>query len=734
MRKIVILLFLLLFTTAYSQTQQGIVKTRGRMVNGVLQPGKGLEGVTVQVKDRSALVSKAGGKFSFPLRSETYLLQSVKKNGYQLVDMEVCRKYKYSTDPLYLVMETPDQQRTDLLAAERKIRRNLQRQLQQKEDEIDALNASNEEKDSLLRILYQQQTDNEKLIADMAKRYSTIDYDQMDDFYRQVSYFIENGELTKADSLLRTRGDINKQVAEILERGQLIQAEETKLEKAKSVHQADIEEAALRCYSYYETFFVQHQNDSAAYYLELRANLDSLNVLWQLEAGSFIGQYLANTNKEDYYAKRALNNALRQYGECNMITARCYHRMATISTSIDVIMGYYKKAYDIGLQIEGEKTDFVAGIYNNIGDTYMTFGQYLKALEYLEKAYNIYYDIYGDENKWCANVMGIMGLIYNRMNQREKAIDLYKKALNIFVSTNDLDRKPFFLSSIYTKLSSVYVGIDNQKALEYLQKAYDIYCEIYPKYHPSIGHCNHLFGTIYYKLGDSRKAIDYLNKAIDCGSDVALSYNNIAFIYDNEGDYDSALCYYNNALQYVLSTLGDKHLDAALIYSNIAYILLKQEKFSEALEYYEKARKVYIETPGNFNNVITELGRYMYICYHKLLKEDKDKYSDRYKVYLQDIIFTATVISDDCASSKLGMEGVYYLFKFEDWAPDSLFDISYQIEKYKSKEKTIVVMKDNKLETIHFNSGLMGLGIVGEYVGKEEKNRIMDTYNKIKDQ
>ena len=60
--------------------------------------------------------------------------------------------------------------------------------------------------------LYDDQQNNDKLIADMAKRYSTLDYDQLDEFYRQVSYFIENGELTRADSLLRTRGDINVQV------------------------------------------------------------------------------------------------------------------------------------------------------------------------------------------------------------------------------------------------------------------------------------------------------------------------------------------------------------------------------------------------------------------------------------------------------------------------------------------------------------------------------------------
>jgi hypothetical protein len=73
-----------------------------------------------------------------------------------------------------------------------------------------------------LQKLYQDQENNEQLIKDMAKRYSELDYDQLDEFYRKVSYYIENGELMKADSLLKTRGDITAQVADIKQRGQTI--------------------------------------------------------------------------------------------------------------------------------------------------------------------------------------------------------------------------------------------------------------------------------------------------------------------------------------------------------------------------------------------------------------------------------------------------------------------------------------------------------------------------------
>ena len=51
-------LFVTLFfaTTVFAQTQQGYVKTKGRMVNGQLVPGQGLKGATVSIKGRTAVL------------------------------------------------------------------------------------------------------------------------------------------------------------------------------------------------------------------------------------------------------------------------------------------------------------------------------------------------------------------------------------------------------------------------------------------------------------------------------------------------------------------------------------------------------------------------------------------------------------------------------------------------------------------------------------------------------
>ena len=108
MKKLFLLSTLLtLSLLAVAQTQQGYVKTKGRMVKGKLVPGQGLKGAMVSVQGRTAvLVNSDDGAFSFPISETQFRLDSVKKKGYQLVDMDACPKtYRRSGNPLYIVME-----------------------------------------------------------------------------------------------------------------------------------------------------------------------------------------------------------------------------------------------------------------------------------------------------------------------------------------------------------------------------------------------------------------------------------------------------------------------------------------------------------------------------------------------------------------------------------------------------------------------------------------------------
>ncbi|MBP5242036.1 MAG: tetratricopeptide repeat protein, partial [Bacteroidales bacterium] len=419
MKKTTIIFVLLAFAFLgmQAQTQSGVVKTRGRMVGGKLVPGTMLSGATVQVEGRQALLA-TDGRFSFPVSGNSYTLKNVSKQGYQLVDAEVCRSYRYSGNPLSVVMETPEQQQQDKLTAERKIRRQLQNQLRDKEDEIEALREQNrltdEQYNNALQQLYSQQESNERLISDMAQRYSVLDYDQLDDFQRQVSSCIENGQLAKADSLLRSRGDVGQQVEAALKAGAALKQKLDQQQKVEAVHSAEMNEVAQRCYSFYELFVARFQNDSAAYYLELRSRLDTTNIEWLLEAGEFYMDYVADYDKAMSLFETAMRQSKKQNGETTGTMSEVFNDMGVVYFALGDFakaMEKYQKALEIGQKAFGKEHGKVASFLHNIGQVCYRQGEYQKALDYFDEALRIKEKIFGKESELLADVLNDQGVV-----------------------------------------------------------------------------------------------------------------------------------------------------------------------------------------------------------------------------------------------------------------------------------------------------------------------------------
>ena len=542
--------------TLYGQTtQKGMVKTRGRMVNGQLVPGKGLPDATIQIKGMNNIVSRDGGNFSFKIGSNgQYQLLSVMKQGYQMVDQEVCRAYKPSNNTLYIVMETPEQQRRDLREAQSKIRQNLQQQLQKREAEIMQMQVDAAKKDSLIDLLYEQQGDNEKLITDMAKRYSELDYDQMDEFYQQVSYAIEQGLLTRADSLLRSRGDLNQQVETIIKNGQTIQKEKEKIEQAEAVQKADIEEAAQRCLKYYETFLAQHKNDSAAHYITLRAQLDTTRTDWLSDAGLFLTKYVSDYAK----AKELFYCMLRQ-----------------------------AQSVDGGININ------VAGAYNNLALVTYTSGEdKWKALEYFIKAAKLVEQIKGKESVEYATCIANIGMVYNDMGIENAALRHQLEALSIREKsgTDELATSYLTLGYTYTETS------DYPKALEVLRKAQELMEKSGDKQSIDMANCLNQFGEIYFKQADYPKALDYYMQALamqknvlgNCHSSVYATLKTIAKFFKLRRDYAKAIEYYREA-QAVGEQLYGEDVMLEYLYLEMAYTYLRIGNNKQALEYNFKA-------------------------------------------------------------------------------------------------------------------------------------------------
>ena len=554
---------------AAAQTQHGYVKTKGRLAtNGTVIAGTPLSGTTIIVKGGNAVVSDEMGTFTLAIPGSSYYLQDVQKQGYVLTDPDVLSKrYAYSKNPLVLVLETPSQRADDKLAVERQIRRTLQRQLQEKEDEIESLKAqqklSDEEYRKSLQEIFDRQENNEKLISEMADRYAKMDFDEVDEFNRRISQLILEGKLTEADSLLNTKGDITIRAATLRQHQEAnaqaeeeLQKKQQKLEKSKELAQKELEDLAQDCFSKYEIFKMKHQNDSAAYYIELRAELDTMKYEWQDAAANFYTVYMADYDKAFALYQRTQRAIIQEMGE--EFAPLCYDNFAWIyhdKGNHEQAITYFRKALDYWLLRKDKKSDDnIANCYYGIGACYTSLADYPHAIEHLKEAL-AYRE--KEENKNYVSIactLNALGVIYSDLADYAQAQKYLMEAQDILLrNVGEDDRN---LADFYQNLGVCYKRqAEYDQAIAYYKKAYALYATHYGEMHPS---------TIKV-------------------------YANLGSLYAEKGDYPESLEWSQKALVKMLTVLGPLHPVIYQIYINIATAHGRSEDYQNALSYYHKA-------------------------------------------------------------------------------------------------------------------------------------------------
>lgn len=619
--------------TAHAQYQQGYVKTKGRMGdNETVIAGTRVPGTIVQVDGRTAVLSQAEGRFSF-WTNGSYSIQKVEKQGFILTDPDILQKqYEFSRNPLVIVLEAQSQSADDKLAIMRRIRRTLQQQLLEKEQELDSLREQSrlteEEYRLRLQSLYEQQESNEKIISEMTDRYSKIDFDFLDDYNRRISNLIINGKLTEADSLIDSKGSIQRRV-EILRQHQIVnekterelRSKMKKLKESKALTQTELEDLARDCYSKFEIFKVRHQNDSALFYISLRAHLDTANVIWTKDHGLFIYDYMSDYDAALECFKNALGQASNLYGQDNSnIVGSLYTCIGAVyqrKGNFEQAMEMYQKSLDMA-RGAGDETDLATSL-NDIGMIYLDTGEYQKALNYLKESlairerlfadiyhedlavslYNVglayfmtdsfqeamrYYQkaldvqesLYGHNNYLVANITYSMGYIQYRLNDVNKALDMYNEALVLFKLL--FGEKHESVATCLSAIGGVYSHLkDYDKALEFYKRALYIKTRVFGPQHPDVATVMNNIGTAYFYKGDSESSLSYFESVLEIRKNIygdkhpsiAVTMNNIASIYQEQGDYQKAVDYYNYALDINKEVFGESHPRTVIIQRKI---------------------------------------------------------------------------------------------------------------------------------------------------------------------
>ena len=208
-----------------------------------------------------------------------------------------------------------------------------------------------------------------------------------------------------------------------------------------------------------------------------------------------------------------------------------------------------------------------------------------------------------DEN--ISGLLNNLGFTYSDLGDAKKAIEYFEKALDIF--TKVYGEVHPYVAITNNNLGEAYRALgDAKKAVEYSEKALEIDLKVFGDQHPNVAIRYNNLGSAYSDLGDAKKAIEYFEKALDIFTKVygevhpyvAITNNNLGEAYRALGDAKKAVEYSEKALEIDLKVFGDQHPNVATRYNNLgsAYRALGDAK--KAIEYFEKALEVFTTIYG----------------------------------------------------------------------------------------------------------------------------------------
>ena len=610
---------------AQTQQQQVVVKTRGRIyANDNYRPGVRLPKAYVKVRGDKSYESDARGEIKFGVSSQGYTIEEIKKTGYTLSDADILfREQKYTSAPLYILLENS----ADLVAyrreIERQVRRNYQATLDVKQAEIERLRSEGKATAEGLERL-QAEIDRswdlaEQYVDEMTEHYLLIDFDNKEKFDQEVSTYILAGELEKADSLIATRGDLNEA--------------NRKHRNAKAAMKNQEEDLASRNYYKYQIASQRHERDSAAYWLEQRASLDRENVDWQVEAARYIEDFLGDYDRAMNIYEPTLKYCKEHYGELHEKTATLYNNIGVAYNrkgQYDNALVYYNKAREIMEKVLDPQHPSLATTYYNIGAVYDDKGEYDKALEYLNKAREIEEKVLDPQHPYLATTYSNIGAVYENKGQYDNALEYLNKAREI--QEKVLDPLHPNLAATYSNIGVVYSNkgqYDN--ALEYYNKAREIVEKVLDPQHPDLATTYNNIGLVYDRKFQYDNALEYYNKAREIMEKVldpmhpnlATTYHNIGLVYSNKGEYDKALEYYNKAREIYEKVLDPQHPDLAMTYYNIGAVYYNKGEYDNALAYYNKAREIFEKDLDPYHPDLATTYYYIGVVYYNMDEYDK---------------------------------------------------------------------------------------------------------------
>ncbi len=295
--------------------------------------------------------------------------------------------------------------------------------------------------------------------------------------------------------------------------------------------------------------------------------------------------------KKCQYSEIALS-ILHQFPAINFKYIRLYRNIAIIlmrTEHFDLSSELFQKCLNYTYDKFGENSNETAEFYYLISDNYVYMGDLINAVKYIDKSISVMeklqplqISLHSSEITRAYYTKYKAWILLNNSNSENLSITakLLKKTADILESVSDNSDARYLenKASLYSAYAYYYYYCkDYETALDYADKSFNIFLNLFGKNHPDTMSPLTAKAMIYSKTGLQEKAVSLMKDIISAikkifpehSQKITLKYNNLASIYYNTGQLQLAV----ETLKKVCREFETDYADRDIIYKNAKYNL-----------------------------------------------------------------------------------------------------------------------------------------------------------------
>lgn len=259
-------------------------------------------------------------------------------------------------------------------------------------------------------------------------------------------------------------------------------------------------------------------------------------------------------------------------------------------------LGKLEEALQLLKSVLSQGNSFTQAITKtNLGFLYINQGRNDLALEILRETTREFENAGKQNSLEAAQALAFLGQVYKYTGKGAQAEEQLRMALTIREDLLKGDHE--LIAASYNDLGLAYVDIDNDKALDYYEKALSIYQKLHGNEHPKIALTNSNMGLVYRELELYGDAVNNFETSLKIWEKLypgahqakAFTLYNLGQTYSKMGNSQSAEGYYKRALEMYRQTYGEKHSDISQVLNDYGYLELTDGKYDKAIAHFQEA-------------------------------------------------------------------------------------------------------------------------------------------------